>query len=75
MTLLHEKMYRIRREITEANKQDHPQIRNAIIFGTVTTRAKLDWKKSVRLIEAKYNEVFSEGSFKFCRKICDVLGL
>ena len=74
MVELHHKMYRIRSELAQG-LPDNALTKSRGIYDSVTTAAKLDWKKSVRLIERRYNEVLAEGSFKFCKKICNVLGL
>jgi hypothetical protein len=44
-------------------------------MATATMIPHVDWKKYIKLIEFKYNEVLIEGSFKHCRRICELLGL
>lgn len=47
---LHEKMSRIRSEIAESNLSDGLNNRNKSIFGSVTNKTVIDWKKYIRLI-------------------------
>lgn len=68
-------MNRIRSEILETALTDNINTRGKSIFGSATNKTLLDWRKYIRLIETRYNEVLIEGSFKFCRRICELLGL
>lgn len=74
MRLLHEKMYRIRNELTDSRPSDN-QYRNKSLVATATNFNQVDWKKYIKLIELRYNEVLIEGSFKHTRNICELLGL
>ena len=44
------------------------------MFGEGTTKPN-DWRKMVRNIESKYNEVLVDGSYKYFRKVVTLLGL
>lgn len=69
-------MNRIRSEIIEnALTESNNNIRAPSIFGSATNKTRIDWRKYIRLIETRYNEVLVEGSFKYCRRVCELLGL
>jgi hypothetical protein len=74
MRLLHEKMYRIRNELTESRPTEN-QYRNKSLVATATNFNQVDWKKYIRLIELRYTEVLMEGSFKHTQRICELVGL
>lgn len=67
-------MYMIRHELVDLRPSDNLN-RNKSWMATATMIPHVDWKKYIKLIELKYNEVLIEGSFKHCRRICELLGL
>lgn len=68
-------MNKIRSEILENALSEPVNPRGRSLFGSATNKTVLDWRKYIRLIETRYNEVLIEGSFKYCRRICELLGL
>ena len=56
LDVLHEKMNRIRSEIFESALTDGLISKNKSLFSS-TNKTVMDWKKHIRKIEAKYNEV------------------
>lgn len=56
LDLLHDKMNRIRSEIFESALTDGLNSKNRSLFSS-TNKTMMDWKKYIRKIEAKYNEV------------------
>lgn len=58
LDVLHEKMNRIRSEIFESALTDGLNSKNKSMFGS-TNKTVIDWKKYIKKIEAKYNEVLN----------------
>jgi hypothetical protein len=48
-------MSRIRSEIIEANLSDNLNTRGKSMFGSMTNKTVVDWKKYIRIIETRYN--------------------
>lgn len=43
-------MYKIRNELSETDHHSQTQTKSSHIIGARTTKGKLDWKKSIKLI-------------------------
>ena len=48
--LLHDKMHSIKKELKEATNSYSPNIKIKSILDTITTKERLNWRKSVKLI-------------------------
>jgi len=71
---LHDRLSKIRSEITENRLYDGSALRGKSLFSG-TNKTTIDWKKYIKLIESRYSEVLLEGSFKYCKKVCAILKL
>lgn len=74
METLHERLSKIRSEITENRLYDGSALRGKSLFSG-TNKTTIDWKKYIKLIESRYSDVLLEGSFKYCKKVCTILKL
>jgi hypothetical protein len=74
MESLHERLSKIRSEITENRLYDGSALRGNSLFSG-TNKTTIDWKKYIKLIESRYSEVLLDGSFKYCKKVCSILKL